>query len=362
MKRCAWFLTDLKIGGGERLPLVLLPELPGWEGVVVLLKDQIEHEVPANVRVVPLGSAAGRLRGRLFELLPAALRASRDADLLVGGLEGAPVILSAMCGWLSRRPTVGVVPTHLGRHIAAVRMGTLERGLLRWALRRSHAVITASEDGRDALLAAGVRRERIHVIANPVTPWAFEVERRPEHSPIRRLLTVGRLEPVKGVDVVLEAAARLPDLSFQWEIVGDGTQAVALRARHAELGLGERVHFAGRVEDLRPCYQRADCFVLASRLEGMSIAMLEAMATGLPIIATRSGRGVEEALNGGQAGMLVPADDPMALAAAVREVISQPERARAMGEAARQRAREYAPPAIAAAYGRVFDGVLAERK
>jgi glycosyltransferase involved in cell wall biosynthesis len=161
------------------------------------------------------------------------------------------------------------------------------------------------------------------------------------------------------MDVVLEAAARLRDLEFQWDIVGGGTQADALRARHAELGLGGTVRFAGRVDDLKPCYERADCFVLASRLEGMSIAMLEAMACGLPVVATRSGRGVEEALDGGQAGVLVPAEDPVALAAAVREVISQPDRARALGEAARRRARDFSPAAIAAAYARVFDAAVA---
>jgi glycosyltransferase involved in cell wall biosynthesis len=313
----------------------------------------------ANLKVVSLGPPGARLRSRLLELIPAAMRASQGADLLVGGLEGAPIILATLCGWMNRRPTVGVVPTHLGRLIAAVRMGDLQRRLLVWALRRCGAVITASEDGRDALLAAGLRRDRVHVIANPVTPWAFQIVRQTEPQSPVRLLTVGRLEPVKGMDVVLEAAARLHDLSFRWEIVGDGPQGEALRALHAELGLGEKVHLAGRVEDLQPYFRRADCFVLASRLEGMSIAMLEAMATGLPIIATRSGRGVEEALNGGRAGTLVPADDSAALAAAVREVISQPERARAMGEAARLRARDYAPSTIAAAYGRVFDRVVA---
>ena len=356
MKRCAWFLTDLRIGGGERLPLVLLPELPGWEGLVILLKDDIEHEMPPGVRVVPLGPADAALRSRALTLVPAALRASRDADLLVGGLEGAPIIVAALVGWLTHRSTVGVVPTHLGRHLEAVRMSAIERGVLGWALRRCRAVITASADGGDALIQAGVRSERIHVIPNPVTPWAFTVVRSSvSNRPVSRLLTVGRLEPVKGMDVILEAASKLRDVSFEWEIVGDGTQAAALRARNVELGLEGRVRFAGRVEDLTPCFERAHCFVLASRLEGMSIAMLEAMATGLPIVATRSGLGVEEALDEGRAGVLVPAGDPDALASAVRDIVEHPDRAQALGEAARRRARDFAPATIATAYARVFD-------
>ena len=362
MRRCAWFLTDLRIGGGELLPLVLLPQLPGFEGAVVLFKNAIQHEVPAGVRVISLGSDDGRLRGRMPGLLGAALRVCRSVDLVIGGLEGAPIVVAAFCGLVTRRPVVGVVPTHIGRHAAAVRMNGVEWRLLRWALRRCRAVITASEDGRDALVAAGVRRVRVHVIPNPVPPWAVAAPAKPGgERPVPRLLTVGRLEPVKGMDLVLEAARQLDDVAFTWEIVGDGSQASALRQRNTALGLNGKVRFVGRVDDLRPHFQQADCFVLASRVEGMSIAMLEAMANGLPVIATRSGRGVEEALEGGKAGVLVPGEDPLALARAVRELLHDSARARALGEAARRRARDFEPETIARAYGRVFDEVLARR-
>jgi glycosyltransferase involved in cell wall biosynthesis len=306
--------------------------------------------------VATLGHDPARLRARMPALLLGALRASRGADLLVGGLEGAPIVVAAMCGLLSRRPVVGVVPTHLGRHAEAVHMSAVERRLLRWALRRCRAVITASVDGCDALLAVGVRPERVHVIPNPVSPWALAtVDRVPRLDGPPRVLSVGRLEPVKGMDVVLEAAHQLADVEFTWEIVGDGTQAAALRQRSAALGLEDKVRFAGRVEDLGPHFRQADCFVLASRVEGMPIAMLEAMANGLPIVATRSGRGVEEALEGGNAGLLVPVEDPGALARALGELLQDPARARALGEAARRRARDFEPAAIAAAYEHVFE-------
>ena len=359
MKRCAWFLTNLEVGGGERLPLVLLPEMRDFDAVLVLFKDSVQHDVPPGLRVIALGRDDGRLRARLSVLLPAAVRVARSVDLLVGGLEGAPIVMAALCGLLARRPVVGVVPTHLGHLADIVSMNRVERWMLRWALRRCDTVITASTDGRDALVAAGVPSDRVRVIPNPVTPWALAARPAREVSgPVPRLLTVGRLEPVKGMDLILEAVRQLEDVAFDWEIVGDGSQAAALRERTSALGLQPKVHFVGRVEDLRPHFQQADCFVLASRVEGMSIAMLEAMANGLPIIATRSGRGVEEALDGGKAGVLVGGEDPGALARAVRELLANPTRARALGDAARLRSRDFEPATIAAAYGRVFHSVL----
>jgi glycogen(starch) synthase len=359
MKRCVWLLTDLRIGGGELLPLILLPRMRGFEGVLVLFKDTIQHTVPEGLPVVTLGRDSARLRARMPALLLGALRASHGADLLVGGLEGAPIVVAALCGLLTRQPVVGVVPTHLGRHAEAVHMSAVERRLLGWALRRCRAVITASADGRDALVAAGVAPERVHLVPNPVSPWALATHEgapRPKGPP--RILSVGRLEPVKGMDLVLEAARQLADLEFTWEIVGDGTQAAVLRQRSAALGLEGKVRFAGRVEDLGSHLRQADCFVLPSRVEGMPIAMLEAMANGLPIVATRSGRGVEEALEGGAAGMLVPVEDPDSLARAVRELLRDPARARALGEAARRRARAFEPATIAAAYERVFEAAV----
>jgi glycosyltransferase involved in cell wall biosynthesis len=352
-------LTDLRIGGGELLPLILLPRLRGFEGVVALFKDSIQHRVPTDVRVVALGPAGDRLRTRIISLLPSALRLSRDADLLIGGLEGAPIILAAVCGLLTRRPVVGVVPTHLERHIAAVRMSAIERRLLLWALRSCRAVITASEDGRDSLVSSGVRADRVHVIPNPVSPWAVASQREPRsEGSAPRLLTVGRLERVKGMDLALEAAAQLGDVAFTWEIVGDGSQAAALRARNAALGLESKVRLSGLVDELAPHYRDADCFVLASRVEGLPIAILEAMANGLAIVATRSGRGVEEALGGGKFGVLVASEDPAALAAAIRGLLVDPLRLRDLGEAARRRARDFSPERIAYAYSGVFRTAL----
>lgn len=350
MIRCAWFLTDLRVGGAERLPLILLPRMEQVAGTLVLMKDFVELTVPPGVEVTHLLSGQPRLRAAWPALAGPALRAAEAADVVVGGMEGAPVIVAALAARLRGRPLVAVVPTRLDRYREHIRLGALHWRMLRWALRSCRAVITASEDSRDAVLALGVRAERALVIPNPVSPWAEMLgDRSPTPGDPPRLITVARLEAIKGVDVALAAAARLKDVSFTWDVIGSGPDEQALRHRAGELELNGQVRFRGFVAELAPELGHADVFVLSSRVEGLPIAMLEAMAAGLAIVATRSGTGVEQALQSG-AGILVPPDDPEALAAALRSLLAQPERIAALGAAARVRAREFGSNAIAARY------------
>ncbi len=350
MIRCAWFLTDLRVGGAERLPLILLPRMPGVTGTLVLMKDEVALNIPPGISVTRLMPAGARLRASLGTLAAPALRAAGAADVVIGGMEGAPVVIAALAARLCGRPLVSVIPTDLGRYHRRLRFGALEWMLLKWALRSSAAVITASDDGRDSLIALGVRPDRVHVVPNPFSPWAGSLgERRVDLPPEPRVVTVARLEPIKGVDVALEAAGRLGDVPFAWDIVGSGPDEATLRRRAGELALDGRVRFLGFVDDLAPVLERSDVFLLASRVEGVPIAMLEAMAAGLAIVATRSGTGVVEALKD-DAGVLVPPDDPGALAEALRAVLSDAPRLRALGAAARARARAYGPDAIAGRY------------
>jgi glycosyltransferase involved in cell wall biosynthesis len=353
VRRCTWFLTDLGIGGGERLPLTLLPEFRAFSGTLVLFKDRIDQAVPAGIPVTTLIPPGRRLRSALPQVLASALRASRGADVLVGGLEGAPLVIAALCGAWSRTPVVGVVPTHIERLQATLRMGAIEWNLLRWALRSCRAVIAASEDARESLIAVGVRPERARMIPNPVSPWAESVTRVPGTGGPTRILTVGRLETIKGMDVILDAARRMNGFAFDWQVIGPGPDQAILREQAAASGLGDRLHFVGFVPELESRFAAADLFVIASHVEGLSIAMLEAMAAGIPVVATRSGRGVEDAL-AGDAGVLVPVGDADALATAVTALIADPARRAELGRRGRERARDYGARAIASRYEQVL--------
>lgn len=199
--------------------------------------------------------------------------------------------------------------------------------------------------------ALGVPPERILRLDNFVDLAPFEAvaeTRTPptDGAPVR-LLTVARLNVLKGVDVCIAALARLGDLPVRLRIVGSGSPEYAgeLHRAVAEAGLTDRVDFAGPVSngDLDREYREADVFVLGSRSEAFGIVLLEAMAAGLPIVATRVG-GVPYVVEegpGAPAARLVPPADPDALAEALRSLIEHPEERAAFTAAGRLRARDF---------------------
>lgn len=148
----------------------------------------------------------------------------------------------------------------------------------------------------------------------------------------------GRLIKAKGLLELLEAwpllLREVPRAHLL--LVGDGTDREALRARARALGVAERVHLAGWVEDVVPFLWAADAFALPSHTEGMPNGLLEAMATGLPCVATSVGA-VPDVLRDGGAGPLVPPRDPRALAPALVAVLEGEAAARRLGAAARAR-------------------------
>jgi glycosyltransferase involved in cell wall biosynthesis len=147
---------------------------------------------------------------------------------------------------------------------------------------------------------------------------------------------VGRLVPIKDVETFIRAAAlaseRLPALRVV--IAGDGECRGRLEELARNLGIGERVRFLGWRRDLLPLYASFDLFVLSSLNEGTPVALIEAMAAGVPVIATSVG-GVPDVLHDGENGTLVPARDPISLANAICTVAADPQRSRSLAENAR---------------------------
>ena len=151
------------------------------------------------------------------------------------------------------------------------------------------------------------------------------------------LLHVGRLHPQKGLDVLIDALARPPASELRWTLalVGVGPAEASLRKRAASRGLGDRVRFLGTVARPERFYAAADLFVFPSRYEAFGIALLEAMAAGLPPVASRVD-GIPE-LTGDAGALLVPPEDPDALSRAIAGLLDDPDRRRTLGSAARKR-------------------------
>ena len=178
------------------------------------------------------------------------------------------------------------------------------------------------------------------VIYNGVDPAAYPAA-RPARSGGLRLLTVGALDHRKGQEYALRALRQLLDggLDARLTLVGRGADEEMLRSLARELKLARAVVFAGEQEP-EAYLADSDLFVLPSRQEGFSNALLEAMASSLPCVATDAG-GNPEALVDGEGGRIVPREDPAALAAAIRELAGDRPRMRRMGTANRRRVEEH---------------------
>jgi len=204
----------------------------------------------------------------------------------------------------------------------------IERGLLArlavsWISRRCTQILAVSEAVAGSLAACGAPRSKIKVVPNGIDAAAFKAadafaatsaraEARTAFSLPETAFVVAaaaRFSPEKGLDVLLQAARQRKAMTFL--IAGNGPQFAALSRN-----LPPNVKLLGRVDDVRLLLSAADVFAAPSRREGQGIAALEAMAAGVPVVASRVG-GLAEMLSDGETALLVPPDDPEALAAAL---------------------------------------------
>jgi len=221
-----------------------------------------------------------------------------------------------------------VLMTARGSDVNLYPQFTVPRALIRWALGRASRVIAVSEALRSGLLALGADPARILTLRNGVDLERF----RPGDRLAARarlglegavLLSAGNLLELKGHHLVLEALPSLPGVTLL--VAGEGPMRASLERQARELGIADRVRLLGNVgqDVLVDCYTGADALVLASSREGMPNVVLEALACGLPVIATAVG-GIPELITTPAAGTLLPARSAQAIAGAVRTLLSAP--------------------------------------
>lgn len=227
------------------------------------------------------------------------------------------------------------------------------------AYRTADAVIAITDQERK-LLSQFVPLKRIRVIPHGIdlAPWTLpELNGSvPPGLPPKYLLYTGRIAQNKGLRLLFDAVARIPPAErIPVVIMGrDWGMRPELELQARRLGIDRDLVWLGHVEDAaeyRNVFRRASAFTFPSEWEAFGLVLLEAMAAGVPIVATAVG-GVPDVLDGGRAGRLVPYGDPDALAACIRDVVSAPERSAALVEAGRLRVQNYT-------WDRVIDDHLA---
>jgi glycosyltransferase involved in cell wall biosynthesis len=342
--RLAFFAPLLGTGGTQRhLQQVLsLLDPKRFKTHVYTLKPggEVEDELRSTgVPLTCLGLGTSLGAPRSIAAIVGTARALRRAHVdIVHGYQWRPALVGALIGRLARVPLV----------LASKRSLTGDDTRARHAWRRiargvdtlivnAEALRTEGEAlgmrCRWQLLQNGVDTDRFRLEpAGPATRAAMGLD------PTRPVVgTVGRLESRKGHEQFLVAARELLTLANgirpQLLIVGDGPLRDDLTRQARELGIGDSVHFTGGVADVRPPLAAMDVFVLPSRAEGMSNALLEAMAAARPVVATAVG-GNGEVVAGDRTGVLVPLDDTHAMADRIWGLLTDPALASRLGEAA----------------------------
>jgi glycosyltransferase involved in cell wall biosynthesis len=288
-------------------------------------------------------------------------------------------------GALFRRLRPDVVHAHnpsalpyslLGRFASGARVVMTRHGQdaskiltpLQW--RYTDAVVAVSHAAASVMQAnSGMNAAKIRVIRNGVE---FSEAAR-NRSEVRRDLGLGeepvgiivaRLDRMKGHDCLLRALALLPETCPVTVLaIGDGAEMENLRSLAAELRLGpERVRFLGYRSDIPDLLGASDFFLLPSLTEGLPLAVLEAMAHGLPVLATPVG-GIPEVVQEGEQGLFVPVNDPEALAGAMARLAEDPALRRTLGEAGCRRVREhFSFRTMTAEYERLYRSLCGQGK
>ena len=361
-------LATLKRGGAERMVVSLVRGLDPdrFETAVVSLFDAfpagLEPELEqARIPIWHLGKRPGldlRMYPRLFRVF----RGFRPSVVHTHSYVlryTLPAGLAARLG-----PMV-----HTVHNLARREVDAAGRVIHRLAFRRRVApVVVAAEVGRSfrklygvepaAVIPCGIETGRF------LRPGARQEWRRANGFSSEDLLvaSVARLDPQKNPLGLIDSFARALGEDRRWRLLmaGDGSLRNAAREAAIRRGVGERVHFLGVRSDVAELLSASDVFALASHWEGNPIAVMEAMAAALPVVATAVG-GVPELVVHGETGLLVPAGDEKAFADALAALAGGPDRRRELGAAGLRRSAGFSVDTMVASYSRLFERLAGGR-
>jgi glycosyltransferase involved in cell wall biosynthesis len=356
----ALFIPNLGGGGAQRVMVSLANAFVSLTArpvhlVVATNKGPFRSRVESNVEVFDLGvdrtlASVGVLRSYLRRYRPVVLMSTLNYANVIAA--AAHWLAGVECRLVLREANV-FVPNRNG-----LRASIYHRALqmcMQLFYCRAHAVIANSIDTLLSLKRAHVFvGENPFVIPNPVDVQPV-VWQGGTCGNARYICAIGRLVHQKGFDVLIRAFAKMEARNARLVILGEGPLRKELADLAEVLGVGDRVSMPGFVEEPWQILANASVFALSSRWEGFGNVLVEALAVGVPIVATDCPGGPRDILDGGRYGMLVPVDDVTALSEALDRALANPVGTEA---SRRQRAKEFSVAEIAPRYLRVLlDGI-----
>lgn len=341
-------------GGVEMVMLTLLRGLDRdrWRPVL------IHHGAP-GLEPLLVGARAAGVDDLAVPALPEGLAGLRAAPALGRCLRRLrPAVLHAHLSWpfaakwaLLTARSVGVPAVVATAHLwVECPVGVSRRAQVAVLGRAVDALVAVSEATAERFRALGWPAHRVRVVHNGIPLGDVLPPPAADEGPA--VVTVARLDAQKGHAVLLDALARLPGVRAV--LVGDGPLRADLERAVVTHGLADRVTFTGFRQDVRELLGGCDAVVLPSLYEGLPLSLIEAMAAGRPVVATRVG-GVPELIRDGRDGLLVPPGDAGALAQAMRALLDDPAGARTRAASARRRVQEhFSREAMLAGYEDVY--------
>lgn len=353
VRRIGFLLPHFRAGGAERVVLNWISALDRSRFQPVLFLTKVEGAfldlLPADVTPVSLGGGrALRLGRRIADALTA-----ERIDIAYSATNAMNLALLTAPGVRAAR----VVSEHTqpDAYLAEAKLAWLRRMAMRRYYRRADAIAVPTDRIAHELAATLGRPLPTVTLPNPILDEGMTLPVRPPH-PVPQIAAAGRLVAAKGFDLLIDACAMLAErgVAFHLTIHGEGPLEADLRARIGAARLDAHVTLAGHADPLIAALATADLFVLSSRREGFGNVVIEAMAAGTPVLATRSG-GPQTIIEHGRNGFLVEAGDAGVLADALGRLIADPARARVV-DAAKDTARRYG----IAVSTRAFEALLDE--
>lgn len=365
-----FYLPNLAGGGVERVQLLLASNFmdQGYRVIFALhsATGELAAHVPQEARVIDLH--APRCRSAFMPLVGVLRR--EKPDILLSAL-GHNNIVALLAGWLAGRKTAVIVSQHNALSAEEVRGRGLKFSkllplLYRFFLRRADGIVAVSQGIADELaMLARVDPSRITVIYNPVITRAFQAKKdeacphpwlQGKEPPV--ILGVGRLVELKDFATLIEAFAKVKKTrDARLVLVGDGPLLETLEHQAEALGVSDATAFVRFQANPFPYMRQASLVVLPSLYEGFGNVLVEALACGTPVVATRCPFGPPEILGNGRWGKIVPVGDSEALAKAMIGTLASPPHPARL----RSRGLEFTEERSVNAYLRLFDNVLEPR-
>jgi glycosyltransferase involved in cell wall biosynthesis len=375
-----FFISSLAGGGAERVMVDLLRSIDRkkFEPILVLLypcEDSPYRQcLPDEIRVVAVARKSESVSAKLRQLLHFIRTVRKEKPDVILSMLTHNNIMAILSGLLFRTRVIAcehntlseVIKTEEGKRMLGIPVSLLVKIFYRFA----DKIIAVSEGiGLNLISDFGIMSEKVKTIYNPIDLSRINasIPDSPEHAFFREqkpiVIAMGRLTQQKGFDILLKAFSRvISEIDARLIVMGEGPDRTYLENIIRDVGIADKASLTGFQRNPHTFLAHSDIFVLSSRYEGLPMAILEAMACGIPVISTDCRSGPREILQNGQCGILVPVGDESALAKAIISLLKNERQRENFSRLGKERLKDFSLDEIVRQYEEVICEVAFSRK